>query len=191
MEELDRTLDAYEDHVDHFVEKFLGTVLAERTGEEFREAMPGTRLLDTGCGPGPDAAVFANEGLDVTGLDLSHSFLETARGRVPTAGFVRGDMRRLPFRDDHFDGVWCCAALVHLPRGAVPGTLAEFGRVLDTGGAAFVTVLHGDDSGYNEEDRYFEQYRPAELRERLETAGFTTRRVGTEGNWVQTLAVRK
>lgn len=191
MEELDRTLDAYEAHTDHFVEKFLGTVLAERAGEEFREVMPGPRLLDVGCGPGPDAAVFANDGLDVTGLDLSRSFLETASGRVPTARFVRGDMRRLPFRDDRFDGVWCCAALVHLPREAVPGTLAEFGRVLGTGGAAFVTVLHGDGGGYNEEGRYFEQYRPADLRERLERVGFDPRSVRTAGNWMQALAVRE
>lgn len=127
----------------------------------------------------------------MTGLDLSPSFLATAREGVPAAGLVRGDMRRLPFRDDRFDGVWCCAALVHLPREAVPGTLAEFRRVLGDGGTVFVTVPHGDDGGYNPEGRYFEQYQPTELRARLRTAGFAPRRVETEGNWVRALAVRE
>lgn len=190
MEELDRTLDAYETHTDHFVEKFLGTVLADRFGGRFRDALPGPRVLDAGCGPGPDAAALASDGLDVLGLDLSPSFLRVARERVPDAGFVRGDMRHLPFRDDRFDGIWCCAALLHVPRAAAPGTLAEFARVLAPAGAVFLTVLYGEGGEYNPEGRYFEQYRPDELRELLADAGFEPRWVEREGDWVQALATR-
>lgn len=53
MEELDRTLDAYEHHTDHFVEKFLGTVLADQVGDEFREAMPGGDCWTSGAAPTP------------------------------------------------------------------------------------------------------------------------------------------
>lgn len=167
-----RTLAAYSEAADGFVEKYLDTTIAARFGDEFRRALAGDRVLDVGCGPGADAATFAADGLDVTGVDLTPALLRTARERVPAAGFLRGDMRRLPVGSNAVDGVWCCAALLHVPRPQVPATLAEFGRVLVDDGVLFTSVMAGDDGGYHRDGRYFERYRAPELREFLEEAGF-------------------
>ncbi len=72
-----------------------------------RVTVRGRRLLDLACGPGRHAAQFRRLGADVVGFDLSMPLLSRARLQHGTHGlvFVRGDMRRLPFKEDSFDVV--------------------------------------------------------------------------------------
>jgi|AntDeeMetagen134_2_1112570.scaffolds.fasta_scaffold01920_6 ubiquinone/menaquinone biosynthesis C-methylase UbiE len=171
MDELSRTTRAYEADADAFVEKYRRESIAERFWDEFASAFPGERILDVGCGPGSDVATFADRGYDVTGFDLTASFLADARDRVD-APLVRGDMRSLPFRDRNFDCVWACASLLHVPREDVPGTLREFRRVLDTPGLLVATLKREGTDRHADDDRHFERYRSATVRELALEAGF-------------------
>lgn len=64
------------------------------------------RVLDLACGPGRHAVHLARRTAAVVGFDLSMTLLRRAQElRAPVAGFVRGDMRRLPFRAGAFDVV--------------------------------------------------------------------------------------
>ncbi len=64
----------------------------------------GRRVLDLACGSGRHAARFAERGARVVGFDLSMPLLVRARHRRgPAMALVRGDKRRLPFRDRSFD----------------------------------------------------------------------------------------
>lgn len=67
--------------------------------------LPGLRVLDLGCGPGRHAAQFHQRGARVVGFDRSMPLLSRAHHRLTDAGLqvVRGDMRRLPFRQGSFD----------------------------------------------------------------------------------------
>lgn len=72
-----------------------------RLCELLGEIPAGARLLDVGCGQGRHAALLAEAGFDVTGLDYSADLIALAtkaaarhRGAVPT--YRRGDMRKLP-----------------------------------------------------------------------------------------------
>lgn len=66
-------------------------------------------FLDLACGTGRHAVALeiAGESLGVAGLDLSLPMLAEAvrRDERPHPGYVRGDMRRLPFRSDAFGSV--------------------------------------------------------------------------------------
>ena len=70
-------------------------------------SLDGCRILDLACGPGRHATHFYARGAAVVGFDLSMPLLSLAKHRNGTARpvLVRGDMRRLPFRDGAFDVV--------------------------------------------------------------------------------------
>lgn len=190
MDKIRETMDVYQGSADGFVEKYLTESVARQFGGKFYEALSGDRILDVGCGPGADSAVFADEGYDVTGFDLTPEFIRTARERVSEGLFVRGDMRQLPFHSNSFDGVWSCASFLHVPRPNAPSTLQEFRRVLDDDGAVYLSLKLGDGGEYDTNGRYFEFYTPEEVRSLLANVGFEPGSVTTHEGWVNAIAVK-
>ncbi|KAB1192410.1 methyltransferase domain-containing protein [Haloferax sp. MBLA0076] len=188
MHEVSRTRSVYESESDAFVDKYRAESVAALFGDDFYEALAGDRILDVGCGPGVDTETFVTDGFDVVGFDLTSSFVRAARTAVDEASFARGDMRRLPFRDGSFDGVWSCASFLHVPRPDAPGTLREFRRVLADDGVAYLSVKRGEESGFDTDGRYFELYRPEQVRSLVVDAGFGRVDIETGERWIQVLA---
>jgi SAM-dependent methyltransferase len=114
--------------------------LYERVLERL-EPGAGTTLLDAGCGSGLFAALAAERGAVVTGLDAALGLVEYARKRCPAARFVVGDLEQLPFGDGAFDVVTAFNSVLYAaaPRRA----LAEIARVTAPSGRAVVTVGAG------------------------------------------------
>lgn len=188
MDELVRTLEEYASNADAYVETYRSQSVAALYGNAFFEALTGDRVLDVGCGPGSDLETVAAAGYDVTGLDITPAFLRAARDHVADASLVRGDMRRLPFRTDAFDGVWSSASFLHVPRSDAIETLRAFRRVLGEAGIVFLSVKREATTPGESEDRHFEYYRPNELRALLHDAGLEPRRVRTVDDWISVLA---
>jgi ubiquinone/menaquinone biosynthesis C-methylase UbiE len=136
---------------------------------------PAGRIADVGCGPGRDLALLRARGLRAVGIDLSEAMLRTGGH----AGVIQADMRRLPLRDDCLDGIWCQAALLHVPHQHVPAVLAEFARVTRPGGALHLVVAEGDGERWEigaygtQERRWFAYHRREPLAQLLNQAGFT------------------
>jgi SAM-dependent methyltransferase len=98
-----------------FVDCWLQATTAEQTLAEadFLQKMlqvsPAARLLDVPCGGGRHALALAERGFAITGVDLSPTFLGSARGG--TAGrplnihWEQRDMRDLPWANE-FDGAF-------------------------------------------------------------------------------------
>jgi ubiquinone/menaquinone biosynthesis C-methylase UbiE len=146
--------------------------------ERFAAALrTGARVLDLGCGHGRDAAFLTDQGLAVVGADLSPGMLAQARRRT-TAPLVESDMCALPFAADSFDGVWCNAALLHLPKADAPLALAEMRRALRPQGVLYLAVQEGTTEEWEATTwvpgvaRYFARYRSDEIRGLLERVGF-------------------
>jgi len=115
----------------------------------------GTRVLEVAPGPGYLAIEMARLGtFHVTGLDISHTFVEIASDNVRKAGvaveFRQGDAARMPFESESFDLVVCQAAFKNftLPRRA----LAEMYRVLRAGGTAVIQDMSKDATHADIED---------------------------------------
>ncbi|WP_435117279.1 class I SAM-dependent methyltransferase [Halolamina sp. C58] len=194
------TAATYADEAPRFVEKYLDFSLFERHGDAFREALPTCearppRVLDVGCGPGADTAPMARAGLDVIGVDLTEPFLHAADEQAPAARFVRGDMRTLPVATDAVDGIWCCAAFLHLPRSAAVPTLEGFHRALGADGTLLLSVMASEtrdaDAVEVPDGRRFTFWEEGAIRDRLRDAGFReVRALGQEDDWHALLAVR-
>ena len=111
----------------------------------FAAAKPGWRILDIGCGGGQLAIDLkrTDEGLDITGLDLSISQLRRARTRSMRARaglrLVQGSALELPFPAESFDLVYSVDCLKHWPdkdKG-----LRECIRLLKPGGMLLITEV--------------------------------------------------
>jgi ubiquinone/menaquinone biosynthesis C-methylase UbiE len=111
---------------------------------QFLQMFPSaSHILDVGCGHGRDAAWFEAHGYAVANADLSLGMLAQAR-RIVQGPLIQADMQTLPFQDATFDGLWCDAVLLHLPKRDAPRALEEFRRVLKSGGALFVSLQYGE-----------------------------------------------
>jgi ubiquinone/menaquinone biosynthesis C-methylase UbiE len=100
------------------------------------EPLAGKRILDAGCARGRFAKRLAPLGADVHGLDLTETFLQSARTNVPQAAFTRGSLSALPFRSETFDAVYCVEALEHVPD--TDAAIREMTRVLKPNGTLLV-----------------------------------------------------
>ena len=109
---------------------------------------PGADVLEVAPGPGYLAVELARRGCQVTGLDISRSFVEIARQHARQAGvrvdFRRGDAASLPFAAESFDLVVCQAAFKNFTRPL--SALDEMHRVLRPGGTAVIHDLRRDAS---------------------------------------------
>ena len=127
-----------------------GRQLAEcrKQASELAAGLPaGARVLEVAPGPGYLAVELARPGrLQVTGLDISRTFVEIAREHARAEGvtvdFRQGDVAQMPFETGSFDLVVCQAAFKNFPRPL--SALAEMHRVLRVGGSAVIHDMSRD-----------------------------------------------
>jgi ubiquinone/menaquinone biosynthesis C-methylase UbiE len=113
-----------------------------RQAAELTKGLPeGAAVLEVAPGPGYLAIEMARLGrFQVTGLDISHTFVQIASENARQAGvsvdFQQGDVAVMPFAADSFDLIACQAAFKNFVH---PGSaLYEMQRVLRTGGTALI-----------------------------------------------------
>ena len=139
---------------------------------------PGARVLDVGCGDGLHMAWMEGRGFQVTGIDLSAGMLEQARARGVRGELVQMDMCHLTFPPASFEGVWCCASLLHVPKAQAPQVLEQIRRVLVPGGTLYLGLQKGSGEKWEVTrfagvERFFARYTVEEAEELLTRAGFS------------------
>lgn len=109
------------------------------------------RILEVGCGPGPNLWYLAREGFSVTGLDFSAVALDQARDRLAAetlhATLHKGDVGNLPYPDAAFDCVFEIECLSALIRDDTRRAIVEIHRVLKPGGRFYSKTLATGTSG--------------------------------------------
>ena len=100
------------------------------------------RILDCACGRGFYLNMYRHvSNCELVGLELDAAIIRKAQrnvGYLPGITLVQGDIYRLPFPDDYFDGVILSEILEHVADD-VAG-LREVWRVLKPGGVVAITV---------------------------------------------------
>ncbi len=93
-----------------------------------------SRVLEAGCGTGYTADLLNQRyGWSMVAADLEWQGISQAP-RPDRVAPVQADLAACPFASNCFDGVVCLDVLVHFPRGEERRPLAEFARVLRSGG---------------------------------------------------------
>ena len=105
---------------------------------------PGSCILDAGSGDGSLCIKLAGKGCKAMGIDLSKTAIAKAQQRIRQTGLedrislVRGDITRISFINDYFDGIVCGEVLEHIPNHVA--AIQELYRVLKPGGYCIITV---------------------------------------------------
>jgi ubiquinone/menaquinone biosynthesis C-methylase UbiE len=107
------------------------------------------KVLEIAPGPGYFCIELAKLGnYQITGLDISKSFVEIARRNAEKAGlkidFREGNASAMPFQDNTFDFTFCQAAFKNFSEPVK--AIAEMYRVLRPGGLSVIADLRRDAS---------------------------------------------
>lgn len=167
-----------------------------------RYALPGTSMLEGGCGQGQFVAYYNNLGVRVVGLDFAQATLRRLRATNETLMLCSGDVAALPFQDASFDLYYSGGVVEHFEGGAELA-LREARRVLRPNGVLLVSVPYinllrrvlvsiksrswkfvaraeADKEEYVEGKQFFQYaYARREFEEQLRAVGF--RVIGTQG----------
>jgi SAM-dependent methyltransferase len=156
---------------------------------------PHARVLDYGCGIGTDLAWLAHQGCRVEGLDGTRVFAREARRRCPAAIIRQERFETAALAPAAYDGIWCCAALIHVPPQELRRQLAKLRHALQPGGRLGLTLAWGRARAFTQRDwipgRYLAAYSKSEARAFLRGWRVEEIRVisggGRRGRWIQML----
>ena len=113
-------------------------------------ATTGKRVLEIGCGNGADGVMFAKNGAEYTGVDLTDAAVDATRQHFKVLGlqgtFQIENAEQLSFSDASFDFVYSHGVLHHTPHPDV--AFREVHRVLKPGGKAVLMLYHKHSLNY-------------------------------------------
>jgi ubiquinone/menaquinone biosynthesis C-methylase UbiE len=122
----------------------------ELMAKQFVDKIPSNgKVLEIAPGPGYFCIELAKLGeFQITGLDISKSFVEIAKKNSAEAGlkidFQEGNASRMPFADESFDFTFCQAAFKNFSEPVK--AIAEMYRVLKPKGIAVIADMRNDAS---------------------------------------------
>jgi ubiquinone/menaquinone biosynthesis C-methylase UbiE len=140
------------------------------------------KLLDLGCGPGHDAALFHQQGFEVVGVDFSAGMIAEARTRTPQGTFIQSDLREMAFEGETFEAIWSVGSLHHLAKADVPPLLQKVYHCLKWGGYVFISIQRGEGEGLITQEqigvgknsaKFWSYWQGEEFRQEMEKVGFT------------------
>ncbi|MBU2968262.1 class I SAM-dependent methyltransferase [Pseudoalteromonas sp. C2R02] len=110
---------------------------------EFLPLVPaGGYILDAGCGSARDAKVFKTQGFKVTAIDASEELVKIA------TQYLGQPVELKTFQQindkNKFDGIWCCASLLHVPFNELDSVFTKLSNALKTNGVLYVSFKYGE-----------------------------------------------
>ncbi|MGO1117565.1 class I SAM-dependent methyltransferase [Rhodovibrionaceae bacterium A322] len=96
-------------------------------------------LLDIGCGEGRFCRLLSGKGIERTGIDPVHPFIDLAAQKDPTGRYLTGFAETLPFAEESFDMVVFYLTLIDIDD--LDRAFKEAARVLKPGGRILIANL--------------------------------------------------
>lgn len=191
------TIDYYDKNADSY---YWATVAVDLDAlrKKFASYLPAeASVIDMGCGSGRDVMAFDNMGHRAVGLDASKELVKLAQERLEIRAFT-GDMSTYR-ASEPYDGIWCCASLIHLNDEEKAKFFRNLERNLKPGGVIYISVKEGIETGVDKDGRYYSNCSEDELREYLQSAGcevtdvvITEDAMGRAGSrWLNVFAKKK
>ena len=150
----------YQRNAQQFFESTVAVDMAE-IRNRFTALLPAHgAVLDAGCGSGRDAKAFAEQGFQVEAFDASPELAALASQHsglpVKVMRFQELDVSA------RYNGIWCCASLLHVPLVELPEVFRRLAQALKAGGVLYASFKYGQ--GEREDNgRVFTDMREGEI----------------------------
>lgn len=176
----DTTITSYNDYAQEYKEevKEFWRLFPKTTLEEFRKNLKGKKILDLGSGPGYDAILLRDTGLDVLCIDGSASMVKITE----KLGFASLEKKfsELELGTESFDGVWAYTSLLHVSQNEMKETVKNIHRWLKKDGIFLIGMIEGEFEGEKtglgiankNAHRYFKFYNEENLEKIISPLGF-------------------
>ncbi len=169
----------YREHAQRFFRDTANVDMSALYRPFIRELLPGARILDAGCGSGRDVRAFSDMGFVVEAFDASAELVALARQ------FSGSAVAQKRFQEvdavETYDGIWCCASLLHISEAELPDVMTRLAIALKPNGIWYLSFKYG--RGEREKDgRRFTD---------MDVAGLQKLIDGVNAHGAQTLAENK
>ena len=145
MDPVKKTVQSYNKFAKNYVDSTFDTILQYQL-TQFTSFLKGKKVLDAGAGSGRDSLYLKEEGLTVSAIDISPEIVKEAKKKTKV-NIKEMDIRKLDFKDKSFDGIWCCASFIHIPKKDTEKALNEINRVLKEKGVLYLGLREGTSEG--------------------------------------------
>ena len=133
----------YNTRADKFIEDTVNVDMSS-LHQRFDSYLPkGARVLDAGCGSGRDALAFMGMGYSVDAFDASLEMVKYASllTELPVKQQTFEELKGVGL----YDGIWCCASLLHVPRNNLSDVMQNIANVLKVKGVWYLSFKYGDE----------------------------------------------
>ncbi|ENN97387.1 MULTISPECIES: class I SAM-dependent methyltransferase [Pseudoalteromonas] len=135
------TLNYYNQNAQTFSDSTLNVDMSALYREFLPYVVQNGHVLDAGCGSARDAAYFKSQGFSVSAFDASPALAELA------SSYLQQPVEVKTFQElecvNKYDGIWCCASLLHVPKAELPQVFLNLQNALKPNGVLYVSFKYG------------------------------------------------
>ena len=136
-----KTLNYYNQHAQSFSDSTLNVDMSALYAEFLPLIPKHGHILDAGCGSARDAMYFKQQGFTVSAFDASENIAKLASNYLQQTVEVKA-FQQLNFTN-MYDGIWCCASLLHVPKVELQQVFLKLQNALKPNGVLYVSFKYG------------------------------------------------
>ena len=136
-----KTLNYYNQHAQTFSDSTLNVDMSALYAEFLPLIPKHGHILDAGCGSARDAMYFKQQGFTVSAFDASENIAKLASNYLQQTVDVKAFQQFSC--TNMYDGIWCCASLLHVPKAELPQVFLKLQNALKPNGVLYVSFKYG------------------------------------------------
>jgi SAM-dependent methyltransferase len=112
-------------------------------------------ILDLGCGTGiPYDLYLINNGVKLTGIDISEKHISLAKRNIPNGNYIIGDYTKYNFKNNKYDAIILLYSIFHIPKEEHYKIIRKIYNILKKGGYLLITMGVRETNGIEVENNF-------------------------------------